>query len=105
MLDLDEESIYTYAKYLEPLNTITTKIDELRGEIADQIFQTWNVRLPVPSFNLHIQDLHGNSITLQGQDTVHKVLGSFRPRWFRERDQVPPPPTIAFDGPCQSYLL
>lgn len=102
MLDLDEESIYTYAKLL---NTITIKIGELRGEISDQIFQTWDVRLPVPSFNLHIQYLQGNSITLQGQDSVHKVLSSFRPGWFREQDQLPPLPTITFDGPYQSYLL
>ena len=105
MLDLDEESIYTYAKCLEPLNTLLVKIDDLRCEIADQIFQTWNVRLPVPSFNLHIQDLQGNSITLPGQDTVHKVLNSFRPGWFCEQVQLPPLPTITFDGPYQSYLL
>ena len=105
LLDPDEESIYTYAKYLEPLNTMQVKIDELCGEIADQIFQTWSVRLPVLSFNLHIQDLQGNSITLQGQDTVRKVLSSVRPGWFGEQDQLPPLPTITFDGPYQSYLL
>ena len=48
MLDIDEESIYTYAKYLEPLNTITVNMDELRAEIASQIFQAWNVRIPRP---------------------------------------------------------
>ena len=53
MLDPDEESICTYAKYLEPLNTITVKIDELGGELADQIFQTWNVRLPVPALRIY----------------------------------------------------
>ena len=104
MLDIDEEPIYTYAKYLEPLNTITANIDELRAELAAQIFQTWNVRLPVPSFNLHIGDLQGNSITLQGKDAAHKVLSTFRPGWFREQVQ-PSFPTIAFDGPFQSYLL
>ena len=34
MLDIDEESMYTYAKYLEPLNTITVNIDELRAELS-----------------------------------------------------------------------
>ena len=104
MLDIDEESIYTYAKYLEPLNTITVNIDELRAELAAQIFQTWKVRLPVTSFNLHIEDLQGNSITLQGQNTVHKVLASFRPGWFREQVQ-PSLPTIAFDGPYHISVL
>ena len=104
MLDIDEESTYTYAKYLEPLNTFTVNIHELQAELASQIFQTWKVRLPVPSFNLHIEDLQGNSITLQGQDAVHKVLSSFRPGWFREQVQ-PPLPNLAFDGPYQSYLL
>ena len=79
MLDIDEESIYTYAKYLEPLNTMTVSIFELRAEIASQIFQTWNVRIPVPSTNLHIEDLQGNSTTLQGRDSVYKVLSSFSP--------------------------
>ena len=83
---------------------MTANIDELRAELASQIFQTWNVRLPVPSFNLRIEDLQGNSITFQGQDTVHKVLSSFRPGWFREQVQ-PPLPTITVDGPYQSYLL
>ena len=27
---------------------MTANIDELRAELASQIFQTWNVRLPVP---------------------------------------------------------
>ena len=33
MLDIDEESIYTYAKYLEPLNTMTVNIDELLSDL------------------------------------------------------------------------
>ena len=64
MWDIDE--FYTYAKYLEPINSMTVNIDQLRAEIASQILQTWNVRIPVPSINLHIKNLQGNSITLQG---------------------------------------
>ena len=102
MLDIDEESIYTYAKYLEHLNTITANI-ELRAELAAQIFQTWNVRLPVPSFNPHIGDPQGNSITLQGKGAVHTVL--FFSSWMVSEQVQPSLPTIAFDGPYQSYLL
>ena len=76
MLDIYESSTYTYAKHLERLNTMTVNIDELRAELASQIFQTWNVRIPVPPINLHIEDQQGNSITLQGQVAVHKVLSS-----------------------------
>ena len=43
--------------------------------------------------------------TLQGQDTIHKVLGIFRPNLLREQDQLPPLPTITFEGSHQSYLL
>ena len=104
MYDIDEEPIFTYAKYLEPLTIMRADIDELRDEIGCQIFQTWNVRVPVPSINLHIEDLQSNSISLQGRDRVHKVLCSFRPGWFREQVQ-PSISTIIFDGPYQAYLL
>ena len=102
MYDTDEESIFTYAKYLESLTIMRVNIDELREEIVCHIFQTWNVRVPVPSINLHIEDLQGNSISLQGRDSVHKVLCSFRPGWFREQVQ---PSLPTFDGPDQAYLL
>ena len=46
MLDIDEEAIYTFAKYLEPVQAMGTKVDGLRGKLADQTFQTWNVRIP-----------------------------------------------------------
>ena len=89
---------------LEPLNTITVNIDELRVELAAQIFQTWKARLPVPSFNLHIEDLQGNSITLQGQDTVHKVLSSFRPGWFREQVQPSLPQVLLMDDISPAFF-
>ena len=89
MWDIDE--FYTYAKYLEPINSMTVNIDQLRAEIASQILQTWNVRIPVPSINLHIEDLQGNSITLRGRDSVHRILSSFRPGWFREQVLLFPP--------------
>ena len=45
MLDLDEETIYTYAKYLESLNTITVKTDELRAELALSLQSTSTSRI------------------------------------------------------------
>ena len=42
MYNMDEESIFTYAKYFEPLTIMRANIDELRDEIVCQIFQTWN---------------------------------------------------------------
>ena len=41
MNDTDSESIFTFAKYLEPLTIMRVNIDEFRDEIASQIFQTW----------------------------------------------------------------
>ena len=49
MYNIDEESIFTFAKYLEPLTIRGVTIGELRDEIVCQIFQTWNVRAPACS--------------------------------------------------------
>ena len=54
-------------------------INQIRGEIADQIFHTWNVLLPVASFNLILQDFHGNPTVLNGTDMIHKAFSFLRP--------------------------
>ena len=61
------------------------------------------VRIPGRAINIHLADLAGNARTLNGDDSVYQVLGSYRTFWFREQTQ--PSYTVDFNGPFHAYLL
>ena len=106
MLDIDEESIYTYAKYLEPMQTIQVKIVVKLLTRSSRHGMSDSLCHPLTSTSRTFKNTSALSI-LQGQDTIHKVLSSFRPVGFVNKISylLYQPSLLTFDGPYQSYLL